>query len=41
MCGEYRAHDRCEERRENFGLKIWMLDLAVNGRRILKWMLNK
>jgi hypothetical protein len=39
--GERREQGRYEECRENFDLKMCMGDLAVNGRKMLKWMLNK
>jgi hypothetical protein len=36
ICGECREHGRYEKCRENFGLKISMEDLAVNGRKVIK-----
>jgi hypothetical protein len=41
VCGERRAHGRYKELRENFDLINGMEDLALNERRILKWILNK
>jgi hypothetical protein len=40
VCGEYREHGMYEECRGNFDLKIWVDELAVNGKRIIKLMLS-